>query len=177
MGRVTIHLWGEVTIHLSGEVTIRLAFWVAQDYQKSLGRPLYGSRCYIGCQACGLALERRSDFTVYQSTRATDKVRSQLQVTRPVGDPARLLLPRHPVCGQRLVESQNVATVDRVVGGKSALRGQYPWQAQIRAFNDTVKAWGHYCGGVIISERFVLTAAHCMTLALTKYEVRKQGRS
>jgi hypothetical protein len=48
----------------------------------------------------------------------------------------------------------------RVVRGSVAQKGDYPWQAVIR-----VKGKGtfvHWCGAVIISEKFVLTAAHCL---------------
>ncbi|XP_043210506.1 serine protease svh-1-like isoform X2 [Amphibalanus amphitrite] len=144
---------------------------VTQDHQKSLGRPLYSSRCRIGCQACGLATVRRADFVLYRSTAATVELRTQLQLTRPAGDPARLLLPRHPTCGRRQAQRTEVALVDRLFGGESALRGEFPWQAQIRTFDRKLDSWVHYCGGVIVSERFVLTAAHCMTKANSEYEV------
>jgi secreted trypsin-like serine protease len=45
-----------------------------------------------------------------------------------------------------------------IVGGQQARPYEFPWQASIRrkATNS------HFCGGIIISERWVLTAAHCM---------------
>ena len=48
----------------------------------------------------------------------------------------------------------------KVVGGKKADKGVWPWMAQLshRQENDTRK---HLCGGVLISETHVLTAAHC----------------
>lgn len=46
----------------------------------------------------------------------------------------------------------------RMFGGASASEGQFPHQISLR--------WGggHACGGSIISENYVVTAAHCVTI-------------
>lgn len=44
-----------------------------------------------------------------------------------------------------------------VVGGSTASPGQFPHQASLRS----VSANSHFCGGVIISSNWVLSAAHC----------------
>jgi secreted trypsin-like serine protease len=44
-----------------------------------------------------------------------------------------------------------------IVGGQQARPYEFPWQASIRRKATN----GHFCGGIIISERWVLTAAHC----------------
>lgn len=45
----------------------------------------------------------------------------------------------------------------RIIGGTSAVERQFPYQTSLRD-----KASGiHFCGGAIISGRFILTAAHC----------------
>lgn len=49
----------------------------------------------------------------------------------------------------------NVGT--RIVGGSNATKGQFPYQVSLRA----IKSKAHYCGGCIISNRFIVTAAHC----------------
>ena len=43
----------------------------------------------------------------------------------------------------------------RIKGGNSAKVGEFPWLVSVRVNG------GHFCGGSLINNRFVLTAAHC----------------
>jgi len=43
---------------------------------------------------------------------------------------------------------------NRITGGSPAARGQFPWQVAIIIAN------AYFCGGSLISSRWVLTAAH-----------------
>ncbi|KAG7297995.1 hypothetical protein JYU34_018754 [Plutella xylostella] len=62
------------------------------------------------------------------------------------------LLPSTRVCG--------IQNNDRIVGGKTAEIDEHPWMALLRY--DKPRGSGFYCGGVLISQRYVLTAAHCV---------------
>lgn len=53
---------------------------------------------------------------------------------------------------------RTISTYDgRIVGGDEATVGQFPHQVSLRVRNGQ----RHFCGGSIISDRFILTAAHC----------------
>uniref|UniRef100_A0A3Q0RVI8 Coagulation factor IX n=1 Tax=Amphilophus citrinellus TaxID=61819 RepID=A0A3Q0RVI8_AMPCI len=56
----------------------------------------------------------------------------------------------------------------RIVGGEAVARGEIPWQAALVA-----RPSGHlFCGGSILSVRWVITAAHCLIEAQSSFFVR-----
>ncbi|TRY63766.1 hypothetical protein TCAL_03891 [Tigriopus californicus] len=49
----------------------------------------------------------------------------------------------------------------RVVGGTDALLNEFPWQASIEKRQTQRTRYHPFCGGVLMSELWVMTAAHC----------------
>uniref|UniRef100_A0A8C8WZT0 Coagulation factor IX n=1 Tax=Panthera leo TaxID=9689 RepID=A0A8C8WZT0_PANLE len=52
--------------------------------------------------------------------------------------------------------TQPLNDLTRIVGGKTAKPGQFPWQVLLKGKIDA------FCGGSIINEKWVVTAAHCI---------------
>lgn len=60
-------------------------------------------------------------------------------------------------------DSSNSSVIDglnRIVGGTKAEPGEFPYQVRL---NIRSRRGTSLCGGVIIDQRHILTAAHCMT--------------
>ncbi|XP_066896107.1 serine protease 55 isoform X1 [Kogia breviceps] len=68
-------------------------------------------------------------------------------------------------CGERPVFERG-AQYSRIVGGMEAEVGEFPWQVSIQARNE------HFCGGAIISEWWIVSAAHCFHSEISPAELR-----
>ena len=66
------------------------------------------------------------------------------QKFNPIPEPNQFKLPTKPS--------------GRITNGETATRNQFPYQAGLRLYADNGAYW---CGGTIISDRWILTAAHC----------------
>lgn len=87
----------------------------------------------------GLVVDKTSD-TIQGSVRRTQCPNGQY------------LSLRCSDCGER--------TSSRIIGGVAASLGEWPWQASLHFTNG--KKSTHVCGGTLIANQWVLTAAHCL---------------
>ncbi|XP_075527433.1 uncharacterized protein LOC142559728 isoform X3 [Dermacentor variabilis] len=68
-------------------------------------------------------------------------------------------LARNAECGSPTVQP-DVEVADRIVGGQEAVPHSWPWQASIQMKSFWPAA--HFCGGVLVRNDLVVTAAHCV---------------
>ncbi|XP_022654512.1 trypsin-1-like isoform X2 [Varroa jacobsoni] len=64
-------------------------------------------------------------------------------------------------CGRRPLHQKTRNRIKRIVGGSSATEGEWPWQVIVKEVKYLGTIADYKCGGVLISERHALTAAHC----------------
>ena len=60
------------------------------------------------------------------------------------------------------VEKYLSGALGKIVGGKPAQPGQFPWQVSLGVSWIPEAAGAHFCGGTIYNDRWIVTASHCV---------------
>ncbi|KAL7035925.1 hypothetical protein ACKWTF_008625 [Chironomus riparius] len=102
--------------------------------------------------------------------------RSPPIITRPTERPTSIdekLGILNSQCGDPQVNLRNVTSL--IVNGRMALRGQFPWLAAY--YHNDEGFNGYICGGSLVSQKIVITAAHCINDKSEPSFVRKPDQA
>ena len=86
-------------------------------------------------------------FNNFLSTFSKSSVESHFEIEQP------------EFCGKN-----SLPRGSRIVGGQNAMIGQFPWIAQISVKKQANSNFEFICGGSLITENIMVTAAHCFKL-------------
>uniref|UniRef100_H2YC28 Peptidase S1 domain-containing protein n=1 Tax=Ciona savignyi TaxID=51511 RepID=H2YC28_CIOSA len=74
--------------------------------------------------------------------------------------------PRPVTCGVRARNTGRRTALLKIFGGIISQMNSWPWQVSLQQhkqqFYQQRPKWVHFCGGTIISSRWIVTAAHCL---------------
>ncbi|CAL4105920.1 unnamed protein product, partial [Meganyctiphanes norvegica] len=98
--------------------------------------------------------DRRSNFDGFSCTAS---IAGTVITTAAPVDPDTVITTAAPVVPERCV-CGTVNRITKIVGGVTAEVNEYPWQVALVGRGSS----GVYCGGSLINDRWVLTAAHCI---------------
>lgn len=71
------------------------------------------------------------------------------------------------ICGTRST-GFHPARSARIIGGETPPYLAYPWQAEIQLFSFNTERFEHHCGGTVVADKIIMTAAHCMQASIYK---------
>ncbi|XP_031619828.1 melanization protease 1 [Contarinia nasturtii] len=72
---------------------------------------------------------------------------------------------KHSIEKLSLINADNcgISIQQRIIGGDDAVPGQFPWMARLAYRNRTSQLVSYRCSGSVISKKYILTAAHCVS--------------
>ncbi|XP_028141691.2 plasma kallikrein [Diabrotica virgifera virgifera] len=138
--------------------TLSLACWIVGGSSQSGcgGSPWIVACCVTGTTDNMPAVIPYEDYNDLQENLEFED-NAGLTLQKRIDDFSPLLEDNYDQCG---VSFERVLS-KRIIGGREANFAQFPWQAYIK-----VKTF--QCGGVLVSRKFVATAAHCIIAANLK---------
>ncbi|EFN70108.1 Acrosin [Camponotus floridanus] len=73
-----------------------------------------------------------------------------------------LLLKDDVSSSSTITATATTTTTGRIFNGKPSRKGAWPWQVSLQLLHPKLGFIGHWCGGVLIDPRWVITVAHCI---------------
>ncbi|XP_046142276.1 uncharacterized protein LOC114874923 isoform X1 [Osmia bicornis bicornis] len=167
--------WGKLCLNgMDDLLQERQAIWTIED----LGRAVCKAITYQDYDTVEKVLDEKPAsnsvyYTLSYNEKPTDKTILTFKPSKcPTGEILRVKC-KNLECGIRTqTPSQarsNVSRRCRIVGGGSSSTGSWPWQVALYKEGD------YQCGGALINERWILSAAHCFYHAQDEYWVARIG--
>ncbi|XP_076752173.1 uncharacterized protein LOC143424158 [Xylocopa sonorina] len=159
--------WGKLCVSgMDDLLQERQAAWTIED----LGRAVCKAITYQDYETVEKILDEnptsaRSYYTLSYNEKPTDKTILTFKPSEcPSGEILRVKC-KNLECGIRTQAPSQA----RIVGGGSSSAGSWPWQVALYKEGD------YQCGGALINDRWILSAAHCFYHAQKEYWVARIG--
>ncbi|XP_015111459.1 uncharacterized protein LOC107037419 [Diachasma alloeum] len=158
--------WGKLCLNGTDSLLEdRRTSWTVED----LGRAFCKAITYQDYERVEKIREERDDGRTYYSLFLNDRSSDKASLTFRASDcPSREVLRvkcKNLECG---IRTQTMSQA-RIVGGGSSTAGSWPWQVALYKEGD------YQCGGALINDKWVLSAAHCFYHTQNEYWVARIG--
>ncbi|XP_007496092.2 plasma kallikrein [Monodelphis domestica] len=149
---------------LTSRVQCHWNFYHGMDFEGDKLEDVYVHGPEACQQSCTNTI--RCQFFTYTSLRGEckeDKCKCSLKISSD-GAPTRIIHGTEGISGYtlRLCKTPSISVcptfTGRIVGGKPSSLKEWPWQVSLQV---KLRTQSHVCGGSIIGDQWVLTAAHC----------------